>query len=245
MKPLKNSIVVVAGGTGNVGSFLVKELLKNGATVAVPSRSQKNLEVLKVHLKQYLNDDTLSRLHGFVGDIGDEEKSETIYEEIEKNLGAPDAAVASLGKFIPAPTLLDASVKDLHEVVDGYLTGHFVVARTFLKRFKEMGGSYIIINGPLALKPWKDSGSGLISIATAGQQMLFRTLAQELEGTKAKVTELITHAFIRNKETQPGSPLPGEAVGEFVSFLISDEAGNVHGKSIQLRSVDQLEEIRR
>lgn len=244
MKSLANKTVVVAGGTGNVGSFLVKELLKTGATVAVPSRSSKNLESLKTHLSKDLKEEKLSQLYTFVGDIGNEEKAEDVYEEISSKLGAPDVAISSLGKFIPAPSLLNTSVKDLQAVVDGYLNGHFVVARTFLNKFKDTGGAYVFINGPLALAPWEGSGAGLVSIATAGQQMLFKALAQELKDSKVKVVELITHAFIRNKQTQPGSPIPGEAVGEYVSYLISDKAKNVHGKTIQLRSMDQLEEIR-
>lgn len=105
------------------------------------------------------------------------------------------------------------------------------------------GGTYVFINGPLAFEPWEGSEAGLVSTATAGQQMLFRALAQELDGSEVCVAELVNHAFIREKQTQPSSPIPGEAVGAFASYLVSEEARDVHGQSIQLRSMEQLEEV--
>jgi NAD(P)-dependent dehydrogenase (short-subunit alcohol dehydrogenase family) len=243
MKMLNNKTIAVAGGTGNVGSFIVKELLKREAKVVVPSRSENKINLLIDHLSEDLDKQHLDRLHTFVGNIGDEEGAGKLFEKISSDTGIPDAAVASLGRFIPAPSLLDATPDELRKVVEGYLVGHFVVARTFLKKFREHGGTYIFINGPLALEPWEGSGAGLVSIATAGQQMLFKAMAQELKDNPVRVTELMTYAFIRNRQTQPGSPIPGEAVGAYASYLVSEEAKDIHGKSIQLKSLDQLEEV--
>lgn len=243
MPTLTDQTVVVAGGTGNVGSFLVRALLERGATVAVPSRSEQNLQALRAHLAQQLNDTALDRLHPFVGDLGDEAGAEAIHQQIASALGAPDAVIASLGRFQPAPSLLEASVADLEQVIQDYLIAHFVVARTFLPGLKARGGTYVFINGPLALEPWEGSAAGLVSTATAGQQMLFRALAQELDDSEARVVELINHAFIRDKQTQPSSPIPGEAVGAFASYLVSEGARDVHGQSIPLRSMEQLEAV--
>lgn len=242
MNTLENKTVVVAGGTGNVGSFIVKDLLQRGASVAVPSRSEEKLSGLEAHLKKSVDRAALNNLNTFVGNIGDEEGAEELMETIIDSEGTPDAAVASLGRFIPAPSLLDTTVNELQQVIDGYLTGHFVAARTFLGKFKEQGGTYVFINGPLALEPWEDSGTGLISVATAGQQMLFKAMAQELKKSPVRIVELMSHAFIRERQTQSSSPIPGESVGAYTSYLISDDAEDVHGKTIQLRSMEQLEQ---
>ncbi len=240
---LSNKTVVITGGTGNVGSFIVKELLKRKAKVVVPSRSSEKINQLTDHLSEDLDDQHLDRLNTLIGDIGDEDGAGELIDKISSKVGIPDAAVASLGRFIPAPSLLDATPDELRQVVEGYLIGHFVVARTFLRKFKEHGGTYVFINGPLALEPWEGSGAGLVSIATAGQQMLFKALAQEIRESPAQITELMTYAFIRDRQTQPSSPIPGEAVGAYTSYLVSDEAKDIHGKSIQLKSMAQLEEI--
>lgn len=243
MKILNERKIIVAGGTGNVGFFLVKELLKRGADVAVPSRSTRKIEKLESNLAGELDDEQFSRLYTLEGNIGIESSAGELQKILADQWGTPDGVIASLGRFIPAPSLLDATADELRQVVDGYLTGHFVVARTFLPTLKKHGGTYIFINGPLALEPWEGSGAGLVSIATAGQQMLFKALAQELEDSGAAVAELISHAYIRNRETQPGSPVPGEAVGAFAAHLLMEERSVIHGKSIQLQSMEQLEQI--
>ena len=118
-----------------------------------------------------------------------------------------------------------------------------MVARTFLPALKESAGTYVLLQGPLAFELYPESGADLISIATAGQHMLFRALAQELEETPARVVELVNYAFIRDRQAQPGSSLPGEAVGSFAAYLLYDVGDGVHGQSIHLRSLEQLAEV--
>lgn len=244
MKSLKNKTVIVAGGTGNVGSFLVKDLLKRNATVVVPSRSKKKIQELETFLEKQPIELSFDQLYFLHDDIGDENKIEHILKEIIGLVGEPDAVISSLGQFLPAPTLLDTSVSQLKQVINDYLITHFIVARTFLQRFKEHGkGTYIFINGPLALEPWEGSAAGLVSTATAGQQMLFKVLAQELEGSAVTVTELINYAYIRNRTTQSGSAISGEATAAYASYLVSDQAEGIHGESIKLRSDKQLKEV--
>jgi NAD(P)-dependent dehydrogenase (short-subunit alcohol dehydrogenase family) len=240
MKMLKEKTVVVAGGTGNVGSFIVRGLLHAGARVVVPSRSESKLNGFKEYLDQFEHLDK-ERLHTFIGNIGDEKESKRLLETITESVGTPDAAISMLGRFIQAPSLLEAPTGDLNIVLDNYLMANYVVARTFLPVFLSGGGTFVFINGPLAIKPWE--GSGLVSTATAAQQMLFRSLAAELEDTPARVAELMTYAYIRNRQTQPGSTVTGEAVGALASWMVSGPAEAIHGETIHLKSMDKLKEL--
>ncbi|MQA92734.1 MAG: SDR family NAD(P)-dependent oxidoreductase [Gemmatimonas sp.] len=240
---LSGKTVAVAGGTGNVGTFVVRALLERGANVAVPSRTEEKLHGFRAHLASQIGEDDLGRLHTFVGDVADEVGAEHLLGQITNDVGAPDAVVATLGRLVPAQSLLDARANDLQQVLQSYLIAHFVVARTFLPGLKARGGAYVFVNGPLAFDPWKGSGADLVSISTAGQHMLFRALAQELEESDVRVVELVSHAFIRDRQTQPSSAIPGEAVGAFAAYLVSQAAGGTHGKSIRLRSMEQLEEV--
>ncbi len=243
MESLENKVIVVAGGTGNVGSFIVKELLKREATVIVPSRSEKSLSRLDNFLTNYLEKPLINNLHTVVGNIGDPSASGSLLDEIRKSVGVPDTAIASLGRFQPAPSMINASADTFREVIDDYLMAHFVTAQTFLKLFRECGrGRYVFINGPLALSSPKGMGAGLVSSATAGQQMMFKIMAQELEDSPVTVTELINYAYIRDHQTQPGSTLPVEATGAYASYLVSGDANDKHGESIQLKSTEQLAE---
>ena len=44
--------IVVAGGTGNVGRYLVRALLERGARVIVPSRTAEHLEALRASIDE-------------------------------------------------------------------------------------------------------------------------------------------------------------------------------------------------
>lgn len=237
---LEDKTIVVVGGTGNVGSFIVSELLEQGARVVVPSRSEDKIQDFRSHIGN-IEKSKLDRLYTFKGNLSDEGEAGRMLDRITKEVGKPDAAISSLGYFIPAPSLLTVDIGDLHRVMDGYLTAHFKVARTFVPFFRKHGGTFVFINGPLAFEVW--DGSGLVSIATAAQHLLFKSLVKELDGTGAQVVELVNYAYIRNRQTQPSSSISGEAVGAYFAWLVSDASGNQHGKSIHLRSPEQVQEI--
>ncbi len=107
-----------------------------------------------------------------VGDIGEEGDGARVRDRVAATVGRPDAVVASLGGWQPAPSLIAAQPADPRRVLEGNLLAHFVVARTFLPLLLDRGGSYTFINGPAASQPVPQSG--LVSVSTAGQVMLAR-----------------------------------------------------------------------
>ena len=236
----EHQTVVVAGGTGNVGGFIVRALLERGADVAVPSRSEQKIQDLRDYLGQHVASADLERLRTFTGTVSDEADGREIADRIRREVGAPNTVISLMGSWLPTDSLLEATVDDLDHVLQHYLNAHFGVARTFLPGLKERGGTYIFVNGPLAFEVWP--GSGLVSTATAAQHMLFRALAKEQKDDAVRIVELVTHAYIRNRQTRPGSPIPGEAVGAFAAHLVSEASGESHGESVHLRSLEQLED---
>jgi NAD(P)-dependent dehydrogenase (short-subunit alcohol dehydrogenase family) len=226
--------VVVAGASGNVGPFVVRSLLERGATVAAPSRSPDKLRGLREHLGEHAD------LHTFVGDLGDERGAIAVRERISEEVGTPGAVVATVGDFVATPSLLDTRTDELQQALDAYLLANFVIARTFLPLLKDSGGTYVLLQGPLAFELRPEFDAHLISIATAAQHTLFRALAHELDGTPARVVELVIYAYIRERQTQPSSQLSGEALGDFIADLVLDAGDEIHGRSIHLRSTEEL-----
>jgi NAD(P)-dependent dehydrogenase (short-subunit alcohol dehydrogenase family) len=243
MKSLNDQTVVVAGATGNVGPFVVRALLERGASVAASSRSEEKLGGLREHLREHVDETSLRRLHTFVGNLGDERGAAVLRRRITEQVGPPDAVVASVGDYVAAPSLLDARADELRRALDASLVAHFVIARTFLPVLRDSGGTYVLLQGPLAFELYPGLGGDLVSIATAAQHMLFRALAQELAESRASVVELVGHMLIRDRHAQPTSPLSGEEVGAFVAYLIAGAGEEVHGQSIQLRSPEQLADL--
>lgn len=227
---------VVAGGTGSVGRVLVKSFLRSGAKVVVPSRSHEKLS----DLRAYLGSETTERLVTMEGHIGDEEKAPDLVERVVEQQGPVHAAVATLGRFVAAPSLFEASIADLEHVIDGYLIGHFVAARALIPAI-ETGGSYTLINGPLAFRP-RFPEAGLVSTVTAGQAMLARVLMNQVD--TVRVNELVLHTpFGWGEEKEKAAPVRQDQVGRYVSYLASPRAADTHGETIHLDSQEVLREL--
>src|SRR5690348_3675091 len=138
--PLAERVIVVAGGTGNVGRVLVQGLLAAGATIVVPSRSATDGRSATTGSRS-------DRLIMLPGNIGDEQDARRLRDIVLQRFHHIDGVVATLGHFVPAKTVLGASPSDLELVLESYPVAHFVVARTLLPEVAKTGGSYIFING--------------------------------------------------------------------------------------------------
>jgi NAD(P)-dependent dehydrogenase (short-subunit alcohol dehydrogenase family) len=226
--PFAHMSALIAGGTGNIGRAIVHGLLMRGATVVVPSRSASKLDALYGAQEP----DERARLIRIVGDISDERDAERIRAETLARTGRLDAVVASLGSFLAAPSLLAADRALLDRVLADYLVAHFVVARTFVPVFQSSGGSYLFINGVLAFAPMP--GSGLVSVATAGQAMLAEAIIQETTNSRARVNELVVSIGVgwgSADETRRN----GERVAGAVANILVDGAA---GRRIHLDAED-------
>lgn len=228
--------VVVAGGTGSVGRVLVDSFLRSGATVVVPSRSKGKLDDLRTSLGGRARD----RLVTIEGDIGDDVKAFRLVERITDRHGPIHSAVATLGRFVAASSLFEASVEDLEEVIDGYLIGHFVAARALIPALEE-GGSYTLINGPLAFRP-AFPRAGLVSTVTAGQAMLARVLMEHVD--RVRVAEVVLYTrFGWDQEDEKSAPVSQEQVGRYVSHLAASPGKEVRGETLHLDSPEALREL--
>lgn len=230
---------LIAGGTGNVGRVIVRALLDAGATAAVPSRSSAKLERLRAEVGSAHD----ARLITIEGDITGEDDARRLLDEITSRAGALDAAVASLGHFVTAPSVFDAPTTDLQRALDGYLLAHFNVAGAVIPALRELGGSYTFINGPLAFQPMFP-GTGLVSIATAAQAMLARISMAEMEATPVRVNEVVVYTPFGWSDRDPAkAPVQQEDVGRYVALLASPRGAAVRGRTIHLDSPQPLREL--
>jgi 3-oxoacyl-[acyl-carrier protein] reductase len=217
--PFDQLRALIAGGTGNVGRAIVHDLLMRGATVIVPSRSATKLDLLAAAQEP----DARARLISIIGNVGDERDAERIREEAAARTGRLNAVVASLGAFVAAPILLAAARAALERVLADYLVAHFVVARTFVPAFASSGGSYLFINGVLAFAP--RPGSGLVSIATAGQAMLADAIIQETKQSQARVNELVVNIGVGWGSAEETRRNGERVAGAVASILVNGAAG--------------------
>jgi NAD(P)-dependent dehydrogenase (short-subunit alcohol dehydrogenase family) len=234
---LSDRVIVVAGGTGNVGRVLVRGLLDAGATVVVPSRSTTDAR----HLTTEPTDDRLLLLHG---NVADDRDAGRIRDAVLERFQRIDGVVATLGHFIPAKTLLEAPRADLELVLESYPVAHFVVARTFLPELEKTAGAYVFINGPLAFDP-AFPGTGLVSVATAAQAMLARIVMKDAADarSRARINEVVLYTFFGPQADRATSmPVSHADVARYIVSLLSP-ANELRGRTLHLDSPAALDSV--
>jgi NAD(P)-dependent dehydrogenase (short-subunit alcohol dehydrogenase family) len=235
---LAGRTVLVAGGTGNVGRYLVRALLDHGANVIVPSRSPERVAALR----DRLGDRGVDRLSSIVWDLRDETTVDRLRDQLPSTARSLHAVVASLGHFVAAPSLLAAPLADLQNALNDYLIAHFLAVRTFLPLIGQ-GGSYTFINGPLAFDSLFE-GTGLVSVATAAQTMLARVVMKETQHMPVRVNEVIVHTLFGSddKGTAPAA-VAREDVARYVVYLASATGSGIDGQIVHLDSREPLQAV--
>lgn len=233
-----DSIVLVAGGAGEVGAGIVRAFLDTGATVIVPSRSHEHLDDLHGHLES--SGTTTDQLTPLVGNIGQIDGAKQLRDNILEQFGHVDTVVASLGGPQPVERLTDVPLEIWNQVIDNFMTAHFVAARTFLPILAEQDDStYMLINGLSG--PTGDiaaPAAGLMAVASAGEHMLMSALAENATeyGESVRINELVplTPLITRSKTDTDPEWLPAEEFGSVAVALATDH--DHHGETIGVYS---------
>lgn len=227
--------VVVAGGTGNVGYFLVDGFLRAGARVIVPSRSGQKLERLQARLDPRSGD----RLVGLVGDIGTPDGAVELQGQIRDVTDNLYAAVAAVVSWHQTASMVRSGFGDFARVIETGLFAQYLAAETLLPLLAE-DGAYTTINGPIGFLGAPPPGLGPMAVVSVAQAKLIQAFAVETGG-HPRVNDVVMMAFLGPSGTRPGSGLAGEQVGDFVALLSSPAAADVHGRAISLRDPRQVQ----
>lgn len=164
--------VVVLGATGGVGRGVVEAALAAGRPVIAVARDKAGLQCLRGKHP----DADLSIIAGSVSSDAEGERLARALCKLGRPIGGVIAAVCGG----PARgRLLDHPAAFLRQRLDEDLLPHLAAARHLLPLLAEAdrGGTYVLIGGPGADRPW--AGYGHRSIATAALRMLARVLHEE------------------------------------------------------------------
>jgi 3-oxoacyl-[acyl-carrier protein] reductase len=233
VQPLEGQQVLVAGGAGEVGEGIVRQFLRAGATVIVPSRREERLEALR---DQCANEAT-ERLITHQVNLGDMASAQGFATTLQQECGALHHVVASLGGWWQGTSLIELDFATWQHVIDNGLTAHFVCARAFLPQMLHTNSSYTFINGSGALDPF--TGSGPISVSDAAQIMLQRVLTAELAQTDVRINSLLITTSVTTRSNQLGLAhwLSADDVGQYCVALAT---GDIKGEVIVFESREQL-----
>jgi len=229
---------LVLGGAGEVGEGIVRQMLTQGARVAVPSRSPERLKLLRRRLAAG------DHLVTLAADVLDADGWARVRGEVRERLGPPAVVVASLGGWWEGAPLAEVEPRTWERLIASSLHAHFLAARTFLPDLAgRAGSSYTLINGAAALQPVP--GSGPVSVSAAAQAMLARVLAAEHAEDPVRINSLLlaTPILTRSRSEGPDEWLSADDVGRYVAYLTSREGAAVRGEQIVFRQREDLPAI--
>lgn len=131
---LQGKVVLVTGAAGGIGSELVREFHKAGAAVAIHYHSNRQGAT---SLAQELG---VGVEHLYQADLCKENEVSRLFDEIERNLGAPQVLVANAGCYVERDVPIHRmSLSQWESTLSSNLTSVFLSVREFLKVIERVG----------------------------------------------------------------------------------------------------------
>ncbi len=236
MRDLEGTLMLVAGGAGAVGEGIVGALLRGGARVIVPSRSESRLAELGAHLQPGAG----GRLIPLLGDVATPQMPSACALTSPPRSARwtpwwPRSAVG--GRDPRSPTSI--SPRGTRSCASASSRTSSARARS-RHRWSSIAGSYIIVNGASAYYPVP--GSGLVSIAGSGLLMLARVLSAEGRPEGVTYRSVVLETSIITRAAPQGGPewLTADEVGRFIARLIAEGGGDADDPIVRLQFKNQV-----
>ncbi len=179
---LKNSTILITGGTSGIGLELVKQLTEKGSEIIVTGR---NVEALNAAKEQF------PKVHTFQSDVSDSKEIEKLYKEVIEKFPGLNIIInnAGLMRLIDLQdTTLD--LENINREIATNLSGTVQMVHQFLPHLKKQKSS-AIVNVSSAIAFMSYSSAPIYSATKAGIHAYTQALRLQLEDTHVKVFEMI------------------------------------------------------
>lgn len=179
---LKNSTVLITGGTSGIGLELVKQLTELGANIIITGRDLIRLSETQSQFP---------KIHIFQSDVSDQDSIRNLYNKVSKQFPDLNILINNAGEM----RLLDLqdntlSLENLTREIDINLSGTIQMTHQFLPHLSKQPSAAIInVSSGIAFMPF--SVAPVYSASKAGVRAYTQALRLQLRGTAVKVFEMI------------------------------------------------------
>src|SRR5690606_29231236 len=139
MTSVKDKVVLITGGSKGIGYGIAEILLKEGAKVAITSRTQASADEAASRLKKNGGD-----VLAVAADVRDESSQKKAVQRVLGEWGRLDVLVANagLGYF---DSIENLTTEQWNETIDTNLTGVFLSVKSCIPALKDSKGYIITI----------------------------------------------------------------------------------------------------
>jgi NAD(P)-dependent dehydrogenase (short-subunit alcohol dehydrogenase family) len=251
-------VALVTGGGRGIGAATARLLARQGAAVAVASRTEGEID----SVAREISADGGEALPVYL-DVTDEDSVAAAFDRTRAAFGPVDILINNAGTpGVPLP-VAQTELSDWRRVFDVNVTGVFLCAREAMPRMASAGwGRIVNVSSAAARHPI--AGMAAYGASKAALDQLTRVLALEGEPHNVAVTgvypgvidtrmqeesrafgpDLIGKRLHRmfNGYRDYGMLRPPEEPAELISYLCTPEAGRLNGHIIRLEQLEALRE---
>lgn len=208
-----DKVVVVTGSSRGIGKAIAKEFAKNGYSVVLNARDEEEIKQASKEIEEETkqnDDNNNSKIALVVGDISQEQTSQSLIEEAIKRFGRLDVLVNNAGISGTSKKINELTTDDWQKVIDINLKGAFICTREALKHMLQNNsktsqgysdtknndnGNYSIINISSVHESIPQSESTPYAASKGGMMMLTKTVALEVADKGIRVNGIAPGAI--------------------------------------------------
>lgn len=224
-------VILVTGGTGGLGSAVVRAFLDEGATVVTTWRRRETFTSLASELH---ND----RLHGVEASLTDRTSVRAAVAEVVARFGGLDALVHVAGGFAGGATVSETADDVFDRMFDVNVRSAFVCAGEAIAALADRRGAIVTVASKSALHP--QAGSGVYAASKAALVALTKALAAEGAAVHVRAN-VVLPGTIATDANREGTDLAEQAdwvrpadLAAVICYLASDAARGLTGAAIEV-----------
>jgi len=225
----KQKTIVVAGGTGALGSSVVRAFLAAGARVIATYVKQAEYDALAKRVGE--------GLIGVLLDVTDEAAVAKFVTETEAKFGVIDALVIAVGGYAGGKQLWETDTATYELMLSLNLRAAFVMTRAVLPgMIRQNRGA--VVNVASKAGYGHAAGAAMYAASKAGVMALFDSLAEEVKPYNINVNSIVPSIMDTpaNRRAMPKADFDiwpkTDDIAKVIVYLCSDEARVIHGAAV-------------
>ena len=238
---LEDRVFVVTGGSRGIGLEIARELVNQGAKVAICGRKEGTLDAALASINGG------DRVIASSAHIAKEEDVEKMFNTVLTKFSRVDVLINNVGMNLLTPSVAETELATWQKIMDTNLNGTFLCSRKAARIMQKQNKGKIVNVSSIAGRR-ASPAMGIYGIAKAGVEMLTKVLAAELARFGIQVNA-VAPSMVRTEFSKPfwsndiiyeqivkGIPMgriaePMDVVHP-VLFLASDAADFITGQTL-------------